>query len=201
VKLDDYLPFVLPSVKGCPDHVAIFAIRNAVIELCRRALVVDEYQAPIVAEDGLITYPYRLAPGQQAAKLLGVKVNDEPLYVYDPTKASARRDRGSDETFAMGKGREFTINPSVAAGSLIVTHCAICPSLDATTVSDDLIRFTEQIGRGAVAKLAATPERDYTNMALAGAFAARWEDDIGTARSDALRGFARSYPRTAANFF
>ena len=83
----------------------------------------------------------------------------------------------------------------------IVTFCAVCPTLTAEIVSDDMARFAAQIGRGALASLLATKNRDYTDKAGAVDYARQWLDDIAEARSHALKGFSRSYPRTRASWF
>lgn len=199
--LDDFLPFVLPSAKDCPDITALFAIRNAIIELCRKALVWTEYQPAITSLTGVQAYAYTPAVGQQVCKLLGVKVNTLGLPVYDPAKAIAMVDSGLTEAFAYGRSSNFTINPVFAAGLPIVTFAAVCPTLTADTVTDDMGRFAKQIGRGALCELLATPKKDYTDMRAAASLGLQWADDIGTARVEAHKGFARAYPRTAASWF
>lgn len=200
--LEDFFPFVLPHAKGCTEPNAEFAIRNAIIELCTKALVWTEEQQPVLSIAGLVTYDYCMADQQRATKLLSLKLNGYPVDVFDPTNARSNRNRGTSQTFAMGQGMRFTINPAPTDDNMpIVTECAVCPTLDATIVSDDMARFAEQIGHGALSKLLATPKRDYTEPGAAGLNLTMWKDDIAAARAEAYRGFSRSYPRTRASWF
>lgn len=201
MNLDAFLPFVLPSAKGCPDHVAAFAIRNAIIELCRGALVWVDSQPPIASVAGLQTYDFSMGAQQQAVKLLAVKVNHLSLQIVEPSHGQALLDVGSSESFAFGQSSRFTVNPTFTDDLPIVTRCAVCPTLDAEIVPDDLARFAEQIATGALSKLLATPDRDYTDAGGAALRRGMWDMHIATARSESQRGFARAYGRTRIRWF
>lgn len=202
MNISDFSQFVLTKVKGCPDPVALFEIRNAIIELCRRALVWVETQAPITSVVDQKEYAYTPDTDQQVVKLLDLTVNGWERRVIAPDMAERYLHCQSSECFAFGGMASFTISPAVAAGLPIVTRCAVAPTIAATTVPDKLQRFAEQIGRGAIARIASTPGRDFSNMTIAQAAGARWEADIAMARAEAFKGFARSGPsRVAAAWF
>jgi hypothetical protein len=201
VTLDDFFPFVMPSAKGCTEPVAAFAIRNAIIELCREALVWQEWQPVQPSTAGLVTYDFALADQQQFVKLLAVTVNKLPLHIVDPQAGREAQQRGSTESFAFGLSSGFTVNPVFADDLPIRTFCAVCPTLQAELVSDDLERYAEAIAHGALSKLLMIPKRDFTDAATAGIKLGQWEAAKSKAKTDVLKGFARSNPRTRAVWF
>lgn len=66
IEWERYLPEVMPSVSGCPQPIAITAIRNAAIELCMSAPVWREDIDPIYPVSGLAEYDIDTPDGSQA---------------------------------------------------------------------------------------------------------------------------------------
>lgn len=197
--LDDLLPYVLPSAKSCPEPVAVFNIRLAVIEFCRETLCWQETQPSQPTVAGLITYDYNLADGQAFVKLLSLTLAGSGLAIVDPEKG--RVSRSTCDSFAFGQSSGFTLNPAPADDLAIKTTCAVCPTRDAILFTDDMDRYAEQLARGALSKILNIAKRDFSDPREAEAKRLRFEEDKACAKSAVLKGFARSFPRTRAVWF
>lgn len=200
--LDDLLGFVLPHVKQCPTATAIFHLRQAVIELCTKALVWREYQAEVLTVDGQPFYAYAPAAGQRVTKLLSATLNSLDVPVIDPrTGKAAAAVRLSSLGYIFGRLDGFELHPVQAAGLPIVTYSAVCPTLASESLPDHFDRYAEQLSRGALARIMMVADQPFSNPAMGKEFGRRFEDDIGDARVEAWRGFARTTPRSVASWF
>ncbi len=198
---DDLLPFVLPHVKQCPNPTAIFHLRQATIEFCTRALVWREYQAAVPTVEGQTRYAYAPVAGQRVAKLLSAKLNSVDAPVIDPASGKLKDSRGESGVYLYGSLAGFEVHPAQATGLPIVTYSAVCPTLAADTIPDSFERYAEQLGRGACSKIMLVPDQPFSMPARGKDLEARFDDDIGRARVEAFRGFARTTPRTVASWF
>ena len=197
--LDDLLAFVLPHVKFCPNAVARFHIRQAVIKLCEGSLVWREYQTAVATVADQTAYSYATAAGQRVAKLLSATIDGKDLIVSDPTLGAAS---GSSQARIFGGMSGFEVRPAPAAGSSIITFAAVAPTLAATTIPDGFAQFAEEVGRGARASIMLVPDEKFTNLTLGAGLQQAFEEvDIPKVRSKAFRGFARSNPRTRSRYF
>jgi len=68
IEWERYLPEVMPSVAGCPEAIAITAIRNAAIDFCRRAPVWRENIEDIYPKSGFPEYDID-TPSQSQANI------------------------------------------------------------------------------------------------------------------------------------
>lgn len=200
--LDDLLPFVLPFAKGCPEIVAYHNLRLSIAQLCTDGLVWREYQTAVLTVDGQTAYAYTPAAGQRVVKLLSLKVDGSDVDVLDPKKGKEADDRGDTSDYAYGTFTGFELRPARAAGKSIVTYSAVAPSLTSTTIPDAFERYAEEIGHGALARILAIDDEKFSNPAKAEFYKTQFEtEDIPAAAAEALKGFARSYPRTKPSWF
>jgi len=197
VTLDDFLPYVLPLAKGCPDVVATFNTRLAVIELCRESLVWREYQASVPTVALQTAYAYGLAAEQQACKLLSLTLAGEPVDLVDPRIGKNRDTQGVVTPYAYGTLAGFELRPAQAAALSIVTYCAVAPTLASTVLSDSLARYMEGIAQGALARILSAKDKAYSDVAGAARAQTLWMDVISKAKSNSFNGFARVTQRTA----
>lgn len=203
MNLEDMLPYVLPYVNGCPEPVAIHHLRLAAIEFCARTLLWVEEQDAITAEADLITYAFNLSEGQEVVRLMSASVADREFAIANPTEGRrmVRENTGHDFVFTDNRV-DFTIFPAQSAGALIVTECALKPTLDVVDVDDDV--FTEHVqdvGFGAIASLTSMPRQDWTSLDVSDRMRARFNDCINTMGVRVSRGFAAAGPRGRAQFF
>jgi hypothetical protein len=200
VTFDDLMPYILPQAKGCPAEVDIFNARLAAIELCQQALIWREYQPEILTVADQTSYLFTPAADQQICKLLSLTLSGSPVAVVDPAKGAVLDAGDTQWTYAYAGLRSFELRPAQVADLPIITYCAVAPSIAAETIPDDFMRYAEQLARGALSRLLMNAGRDYGDPRLAFDYRRQWEDDIGDARSDAFRGFARTNPRVVASW-
>lgn len=195
MNLTELLPFVLPLAKGCPEVVALFNLRLAAIELCKRTLIWTETQDEMTASSGVRAYPFAVQPGQQVIKLLSVTIDGSQLPLIPPGDGKARELNGSTSSFAYGRLGGYTINPDPATGAILVTHAALAPSMDAEEIPDELGMYADEIAGGALYRLLLSSGRDYSNPTLAMVFRDKWENDIGDIKAGASRGASTAVNR------
>lgn len=199
--LDDLLPHVLPHVKQCPSEMARFHMREAAIEFCERSLVWQEYQTPVLTVALQKIYSYAPAAGQRVVKLISGKLNGISISVLDPVTGRRLSDHGDTAAFLQGRMDAFELHPAQAADLPIVTFAAVCPTRAVTLLPDNFERYTAQIARGACARIMLIAGQPFSAPVRGKDLEQQFENDIGNARMDALRGFARSAPRTVASWF
>lgn len=199
--LDDFLPYILSGAKGCPDAVAKFQARLAIIELCREALIWRESQTAVPTVALQTAYAYAPAAGQQVLKLLTVTLAGVDTEVVDPRIGRLRDSDGTTTPYVYGTFAGFEFRPAQAAGLSIVTYSVVAPTLAATTVPDSLGRYAEGIAFGSLARILSTKDKEYYDPAGAARAAALWMDAIEGAKSDGFNGSARVAQRTAKVWF
>jgi len=200
--LSDFLPYVLPHATECSDLAAEQATRLALIEFCSESFIWSETQSAINSVAGQSAYSYTPATGQQVVRLEAVTVDGVDITVYAPGEAV--RMGGMAGATAVGRLGGFVLDPAPgASGLLIVTTCAVAPSISADEVPDAFGRFVEQIGRGAVHRLRSTRGRAYSYASAVDAEASRlqWLGDIADARSMKANGMADVPLRTVPRLF
>jgi hypothetical protein len=201
VTLDDFLPYVLPRARQCAAPIALQAVRLALIELCNRALIWRTTQAPVLTVADQTSYAYGMAAGQQASKLISMTLAAAPIEVVPPDVGKRLDDTQSTLAYAYGTLSGFELRPAQAEGQTILTYSVVAPSLTATTVPDEFGRYVEAVSHGALQRLFSSPELACFNDRAAAAMLAQWERDIGTAKSGAFTGHARTTPRVAPHLF
>lgn len=204
MKIEDLLPYVLPSAKGCPDAAATTNIRLAVIELCKRALIWREQQPPQPTADGVTAYTYMMWPEQeiQMVRLFSATLGGAEVGVVDPAIGKLRDAAGYCSPYIYGGLSGFELRPAQAPNIEIITYGAVAPSLTGECeLPDDLQRYAEAIAHGALYRLKLTPKRDYSDAQEGQFLRALFEEEVRDARSDASRGFARVVQRTKPMWF
>lgn len=199
--LDEFLPYVLPKAKQCPQPTAIQAIRLALIELCEESLVWEETQPSILTVLDQTGYAYTPAAGQRIVKLLSLKLAGEDVRVLTPSNGKGLNDAGSICVYAYGTMSGFELRPAQAAGLSVITHAAVAPSLAATTVPNAFERYVEGVAWGALYRLHSSKDQAYTDVERAKQAKIEWLGCIAEAKSDAQTGGTRANPRTQAHWF
>lgn len=199
--LNDFLPLILPRVKGCPDILATFNTRMAIIELCQKALIWREYQDPITTAALTTAYDFEVPNGQQVFKLLSLTLGGTEVSVVDPNTGKTMDALGETRPYAYGAFSGFELRPAQEAGLQVVTYSVVAPTFTATTIPDSMSRYMEAIANGALSRILMTNSKEYGDMAGAAVAKALWDDAIAEAKNDALTGFSRSTVRTSKVWF
>lgn len=201
MNLTDFLPYVLPKTKGCPEPVALLETRLAIIELCAKALIWREYQSAVTTVLGQTGYDYAPASGQQVSRLLSAKLNGSDIEVVLADIGKLYDGVGRVTPYVYGTFSGFELRPAQEADLPVVTYAAVAPSLSADDVPDAFGRYVEQIAHGALSRIMAVKDKAYSDPNGASAAYSQWQDDIGSAKSEALLGFARGAARTTSAWF
>lgn len=201
MKLTDLLPYILPKAKGCPEIVALFNARLAVIEFCQKSLIWCEHQDAQLTNGITTSFEWDVDADRQVCLLLGLKLSGMDVDVVDPVTGRARDSRGFICNYAYGTFTGFELRPAQAAGQSVVTYCAMAPSISADTIPDALSNYVEAIATGTLARLWKAKDKDYSDSNGALLALSEWNDAIADAKNDALTGFARVKTRTSKVWF
>jgi len=200
VAYDVFLQEVLPYVPQCPEVVADNAVRNAVIEFCKKSQwYVREYTVDLVAN--FSDYQLTLPAGTELCGiqdawcdniLLKPKGEDDlkRLYGFDWRQVSGRpayyTQLGPDTI-------RFAPWPILSATSGVQLIAVLTPTL-ASTQCDGTIyeRWLEGIACGAKARLMELPQQSFTDAQAALVNRQRFVTAIGEARIERNRGFTRA---------
>lgn len=198
---DDFLPYILPRAKGCPEVTALFNARLAVTELCRKAWVWREYQAQILTLAGITGYSYVANAANHVTVLLGMSLDGTDIDVVDPNVGKLRDEDGYLTSYAYGTFSGFELRPAQAAGLVIVPYAAVVPNMATASLPDSFERYAEAIAHGALSRILTAKGKDYSDPAGAIENKMAWDEDIADAKTDADKGFARTTQRTGKVWF
>jgi hypothetical protein len=197
---DNFLPEVLPYVPECPELVAINAIRNAVIEFCKKsAWLLNEQTFDLVAlqRDYQLTLPVETEL---------VRVQDA-WYDHVPLKPKGEDDLkrlyGLDWRVVTGRPAYYTQlspdtirlcpAPLLDEAAAIDTMVVLTPTRASTSCDLTIYeRWLEGIACGAKARLMSLPQQSFTDPQMAMANKAMFNTAIGEARIERNRGMTRA---------
>lgn len=201
--LDDFLPYVLTRAKGCPTPIALLNIRLALIEFCSKTLLWREYQSGVTTVANQTAYNYAPAAGQSVSMLLSMQVyaagsttDYDDIDIVAAEVGKLRDSAGYTQDYAYGTLQGFELRPARDAGLRIVTYSVVTPTLSGTTVPDAFSQYAEDIANGALSRLLAMKDKEYTDIAGAASSKTAWESAIADAKNDALTGSARTTVRS-----
>jgi hypothetical protein len=177
--LDQFMPWVMPMVPGCPDPLAQQAIRAAAIDFCVRTDIIQRVitaDATINVEDYTITPPSDM----QLARILSVSWQGRVLTPVSPDLVT--QDvvlRGANVGTAtvvsedplyffqkMPNDPGFSLYPIPKATLTLglTVKASFSPTNAATTVDDPLWDdWVDDIGAGAIAQLMTMPGQPFSS--------------------------------------
>lgn len=204
-----YLPEILPKVKGCPEQVAVNAVRNALIELCQRAPVWRVEHDPLssMANEGV--YDFEPPSGTEVVQVLHAWYDGAPLWPatedelhilygdYRTVDGTPQYYTQDDETAVI-----LVPRPTTALTDAIKMMVQLKPTIASTSADSRLYnRYREQVSHGALARLYDMDGEPWANPKKADRNLTLFENDIVSASSMAQRNHGRSQRRVPARFF
>jgi hypothetical protein len=221
--LYQFLPQVLPEVQGCPDVMAIEAVRNAAIDLCERAQCIETTLDPIdviatinqydiVCDDGL--YPQHV----KSCTFNGVPLTpktvaqlDEGLVAYDSTAGGVvgtvatgwRTVQGTPQYFFRPTDLtlQLVLTPSTTYLASLYLTLNTVPTRNCTTLDDQLYqRYYGLIAVGAKSKLMMIQKQSWSNLDQGAKFAGQFNDMINGVLGSNLQGQNNVQLRARAPF-
>lgn len=168
--LSDFNQLVRIFVPGAPDNAIEFAVRESARRFCSLSWFLRR-SINVTLVDGTDTYT--LTPADDEEEVIGVHavdLNEQPL---DSTRPElAPEESGTPKCFYFEPTDQLTLYPTPddgVAGELLQVRIAVQPTLDATTIADELVReYRQCIAEGAVAWLMNVPKQPWSdpNMAM-----------------------------------
>lgn len=212
--LDLFMPYILPSVAGCPSAAAEQALREAAFEFCDLTLCVQSVcrVAAVADEDA---YPIDSKPQQIPIRLVEAfygdsKLTSVPIDEVDNASAlTGNMDGGDVESgtpvaaFVRTGLCEVGVYPPPNApvdSKGFVFRVAYAPTRTATSLDDRLYDlWLAYITAGAVARLQEMPGQSFS--ADPTFMRARFLQGVSRARADARRGRIVSSMRVSGPYF
>lgn len=208
----DFLNYVIPWVPGCPTPLALQEIRNAMIELCEKALIIQRDHHPVTVLSNITDYDFEPPEGYLVTKImkmwyLGQEMRPEQLdhqllrgYAYNNDVVThLPRQMGDPRFYSQKDEYGFFVWPIPKETKVdgITIRVAlkpkrICP--DECDPVDDMIfeDYAETIAAGAKRRLMLIPKKPYSDPNQATAEQQLFMAGMNVARQRAVRGYVRS---------
>lgn len=195
---DDFLPLVLPDVPGCPEALALAAVKRGAIELCRSAYVWVRDLGPLDVIAGQAEYACPPPAGAAPVITLGLAVRGLPLRAATveeldlnhpgwPGLSAARPLRFLVPT--LGKVR-LVPEPSENIESALVVRMVLAPAHDAAAAEDLLLdQWAVAVAHAAKAELMLVPGKPWTQPQLAEHHQRQFAAHVARARGRASAGW------------
>ncbi len=188
MKYIDCLPHVLPYVAGCPEEVAISALRNAAIEFCK------ETQCHItgvsVVFDGATGPVPDLAT--QIVDIVDAKCAGQPLKVLALNDPEVEELGMGEFAIRMADPNSLTITPTPTVPMRVDLLAIVAPGPASTQMLDDLWRrHHEAIANGALHRIFEIPSRVWSDGQLAIYYGNKFEAAKAKAKADAHKNHAK----------
>lgn len=204
---DDFLPYVLPDVPGCPEIAAIQAIRSSAIDFCERSLVLQRDHDPVTLVKGIVDYDFDPPlENTLVTKLMRAwfkrdeveavapdMVND--VTVYNALFANANPMTGPTKQIIQKDERTFSVfpKPDQTYQNALTMRVALKPTRASTKCEDVLFEdYAEFIAHGAKARLCMTNGKSYFNPNVAALGNAMFTQGVNRALQRATRGHTRA---------
>lgn len=202
--LDAFLNGVLPIAKGCPEPMALRAIREACIRLCIRT---RKWRAMDAIVTSNMPDPYTVLPpaGAELHDIVRADFNGQPLepqtpeWLDDNAPGWRYGTTGQPSYITQEAPGEIILAPSMA-GELRV-WITLRPAEDATQVPDWIWReHKDLVCSGALGQLLLMQGQPFYNPELGMAKANQFRDGLDSAASAARAGQQKARTRTRGSF-
>jgi hypothetical protein len=202
---DDFLPYVLQDVPGCPEIAAVHAIRNTVIDFCEKSLVVQVDLDPVSLVANQADYDLEPPTNRLVTKVIHLFYKNKELAPFGQDAVPSATFYNPSATDADGKTNPrgwsqkdtttFTVwpVPHESKTNAITIRAALKPTRKSTSCDDILFEdYAEYIGAGAKARLMVTPNKSYTNLQLVQTQNQLYMQGVNMARQRVSRGHTRA---------
>lgn len=187
---DSLIPYIALEVDGAPAPLMTAAINLAARELCKKASCWTAWESiPLVANDNSYAITPVAGATERNIRYAGIDgkaltpTTEDNLYLNN---AGVLTEVGIPRVFYMVGDMSLRVLPTptaTEAGKLLVVKTAFIPSLDATAIPAELIdRFSEILIAGAKFFLMITPNKAWSNPALAQIYKAQFDNAVTDAR-------------------
>jgi hypothetical protein len=188
MKLEDFFPYVLAEVPGCPDPTAKLALLSTCIEFCRKTLAWSVIQDPLCLIAGYMDYEIESPKEAYPLTVRDVWVGSRrlrPVTMHAlqdllPNWSEAKSNEPVYYNSAVERGvvRVFPI-PEQTTKPTLTMRAAYTPTLTAQTVPDFLGQeHAEAIANGAKGRLLLMSSMPWFNAQLGAYYQQRFDDVV-----------------------
>lgn len=204
---DDFFPWVLPEVPGCPEIAAVQAIRDSTIEFCQKSLLFQVDHDPITVIQKIADYDLESpVTGARVEKVMKAWYKGKQLIptapdevrdpsVYNQRIGDYKTEYSTPKYFIQKDSNSISLLPipDQSLQQAITMRVALAPLRSSTECADFLFeQWAETIGSGAIARLQSSVGKAYYNFQSAAIHQAKYMVGINAARMKANRGYNRS---------
>lgn len=199
VNLDVFFSRLIPNVIGCPEPLALQALRDSAIEFCHRSLAITTTLDPITVIKDVSNYELDTPKQTSIAQVLKVWYDGNLISAAPYETATALYNPDGVPRYYFGQEIDEVYNlsllptPDKALRNGLSVRVALRPTRTATEVHSLLYeRYAEAIVAGAMGILMATPEQSFSDLPMAGAATAKARALANNARFEAMHGRVQS---------
>lgn len=209
---DAFLGNVMPHVNGCSRTIALDAVRDATIALCKKGRIWMEELTPINGVLGQASYSFVTPAGSVVSTILQAFYSGKEIFPIDIDSANQYylnwlTITGQPKHYTQFNERAIRLIPipqeALTAGIKLIA--ALEPTKTSTTVEDRIYEeYDNVVATGALAYLLLmpkTPGREWPDAQLGAINAAKFQDSIDMARSRSNKSYVRSRKRVKGVFF
>lgn len=198
MKIEEFLPELYLEADGCPQAVALNALRNTLRTFCELSEVWQEDLDDISLLASTAEYDLDPPVDTEISHVSAVRYGEEPVTLTTELEKNARDSgwrirTGTSVIEAIATPTIIRVIPIPTAddSTALTVTAALRPSLSAITCADVLQKWNEPIVAGALARLKKIPSKPWTDREAVTAYVMEFKRGVGDARSAALRGHAR----------
>lgn len=204
IALDAFLPQILVRAQGCPEPIALDAIRQAAIEFCERTRLwryTDTFD--FTGNTEIATLDYSVLMEIENARMDGRALTPVSInYLNDvyPDQDWEAMEASFPKFITQKADGTFIVVPAVN-GQLKMT-LILKPSNDADELPDFIDReYRRVITDGALAEVMLIANQPYTNPDLAAVHGSRFQQSLDSLASKTISGQQRAPVRTKTSLF
>lgn len=191
---------VLPEVSGCPQPVAVSAIRRAVIDFCQESFIYSQILDPVDIVADQRRYAFSAPADTDICAVLNLSINGVPYDPIPPDTAAATipawmQSDGSVRGYMEVEPGAVDLFPAPAddLAQGLQVRVALKPTYTADGVEAWLLnKYRYELAEGAKHFLMMMPGRPYSNPTMADFYGRRFFNAKTDAKAAANRGVARA---------
>jgi len=192
MKIDDFLPYIMVEVPGCPYPLATQTLMNVASDFCQQTLVWNDYSDPITLIDGQrdydLDYPIGAKPFATMAVMIGSRklrpVTMTELQLVLPNWPAATSSDPAYYNSAFDRDLLSVFPTPLGAVQPMIVRLSYSPNRKATTLPDLLgDEFLTAITSGVKARLMAMQGTPWFNAQMSVYYKTIYDEGVFTART------------------
>lgn len=189
---DQFYPYILTDVIGCPLPLVDNALRLAAREFCQETSAIREWSGAVTADGVTPVFDFDLLTSQELVKVVKAIVNDVEYDVISYKELPEDWQNASPASIGNKVVQldvlQFRVFPAPVAGDVIALQLATSPSHSATACNDDLVtRYADDIANGAKARLMTTKGNPWSDPSLGSYFRSQFSAGKRSAANEDIK--------------